>query len=199
MSFEIFYRSTAMVTEDVDFKDRIIDVVAMPWEVEAEITWRSQTWKEIFERGSFNEQMEQKVRIPTNREHNRGDTVGRIVNMADDSQRFLASVKIAKTDRGDETLQLASENMLGASVGYYLKRMSDVLIDRRSMTRRVRRAFMDHLALTESPAFRGAETIAVHDDLTQHPMAGMQPLVTPAIDEWLADPIQGWLAGRRDK
>lgn len=195
---EIFERSSPAVLEDVNFKDRIIEVIAVPWDEEAEVIWRGETWKEIFERSSLDEAAREKVRIPTNREHNRADTVGRIVSLDPTvhSKGALASVKIARTPRGDETLQLASEGMLGASVGYFVRKMSDVLVLRRAMTRRVQRAFLDHLSMVESPAYRGAETVAVHDVWTPHPAAGEQPLRTPSLDEYLTDDVLSWAKQR---
>lgn len=198
-SIEILHRRSTVVAEDVSFAHRIIDVIAVPWGEEAEIVWRGQAWREVFERGAFNEAIQNSVRIPVNREHVRGDTIGRIRTMADEPRGLLASVKVAKTERGDETLQLASEGMLGASVGYFLRKLSDVMLDKRSMTRRVRRAFLEHLSMVESPAYVGAETVAVHDELSLHPAAGMQPLVTPSLDEWMADDILSWASSRLSK
>lgn len=195
---EIFERSSPAVLEDVNFRDRIIDVIAVPWDEEAEIVWRGEPWKEVFDRGALNEAAQQRARIPVNRQHNRADTVGRIVRLDPTGHQrgALASVKIARTERGDETLQLASEGMLGASVGYFLRKMSDVLVLRRSMTRRVQRAFLDHLSMVEDPAYKGAETVAVHDLWTPHPAAGEQPLRTPGLDEYLADDVLSWARQR---
>jgi phage head maturation protease len=195
---EIFERSSPAVLEDVNFKDRVIEVIAVPWDEEAEVVWRGEPWKELFERTALNEASREKVRIPVNRQHNRSDTVGRIVglNPLGHQRGALASVKVARTERGDETLQLASEGMLGASVGYFIRKKSDVLILRRSMTRRVQRAFLDHLSMVEDPAYKGAETVAVHDLWTPHPAAGEQPLRTPVLDEYLTDDVLSWAKKR---
>jgi hypothetical protein len=197
---EILTRSDAAVLDDVNFADRIIEVIAIPWDQEAEILWRGEVWREVFDRRAFDEAAKKSVRIPVNREHNRGDTVGRIVNMdSTDPRGLLASVKVARTSRGDDTLQLASEGMLGGSVGYFVKKPSDVLLERRSMLRRVLRAFMEHFSMVESPAFVGAETVAVHDGLTAHPAAGEQSLITPSLDEWVTDDVLSWATTRLSK
>jgi phage head maturation protease len=196
--FELFERSSPAVLDDVNFKDRTIDVIAVPWDEAAEVDWRGETWKEVFERYALNEAAQDKVRVPVNRQHNRADTIGRItrIDPRTHERGALASVKIARTPRGDETLQLASEGMLGASVGYFVRKPSDVLVLRRSMTRRVQRAFLDHLSMVEDPAYKGAETVAVHDLWTPHPEAGKQPLATPALDEFLADDVLSWATQR---
>jgi phage head maturation protease len=195
---EIFERSSPAVLEDVNFKDRTIEVIAVPWDEEAEIVWRGETWKESFEPYALDEAAKEKARVPVNRQHNRADTVGRIVRIDPKVHQrgALASVKVARTPRGDETLQLASEGMLGASVGYFVRKMSDVLVLRRSMTRRVQRAFLDHLSMVEDPAYKGAETVAVHDLWTPHPEAGKRPLATPALDEFLTDDVLSWARQR---
>lgn len=194
---EILTRSDASVLDDVNFKDRIIEVIAVPWNQDAEVLWRGQVWRESFDPHAFDEAVRNQARIPVNREHSRGDTVGRIVNMEPgDPRGLMASVKIARTPRGNDTLQLASEGMLGGSLGYFVRKQSDVGLNRGSKTRRVLRAFMEHFSMVESPAFVGAETVAVHDGLTAHPAAGQQRLITPSLDEWMADDILSWANSR---
>jgi phage head maturation protease len=195
--FEILERRDAAVLADsVDFPQRIVDVIAVPYEQEAEIVWRGETWREVFSRSAFDGIEDHAGRVPVNREHHIGDTVGKIVKLDPrDPRGLLASVKIARTLRGDDTLQLASEGMLGASVGYFVKKGSDVDTNRRIMMRRVNRAFLQHLAMVESPAYVGAETVAVREGLLTPPAAG-EPLVTPSLDEVLADDVFTWAKHR---
>lgn len=196
---EILERRDSTVLEDVDFKQRIIDVIAVPYEQEAEVAWRGEMWREVFSRAAFNGLENHAGRIPVNREHVLGDTVGKVVR-ADpyDKRGLLASVKIARTVRGDDTLQLAAEGMLGASVGYFVKLGSDVETNRRAMLRRVKRAFLDHLAMTGSPAYVGAETVAVREELLAQQAAGT-PLVTPSLDEFMADEVFAWAKTRSNR
>lgn len=194
---EILERRDASVLSDtVDFPQRIIDVIAVPYEQEAEVTWRGETWREVFSRSAFNGIENSAGRVPVNREHRIGDTVGKIVRLDPyDHRGLLASVKIARTLRGDDTLQLAAEGMLGASVGYFVKKGSDVETNRSTMLRRVYRAFLQHLAMTESPAYVGAETVAVREGLLAQPAAG-EPLVTPFLDEFQLDDVFVWARNR---
>lgn len=189
-------RDSAVLSDDVDFRQRIIDVIAVPYEQEAEVAWRGEMWREVFSRTAFNGIEDHAGRIPVNREHVVGDTVGKVVRLDPyDPRGLVASVKIARTPRGDDTLQLASEGMLGASVGYFVKRGSDVETNRRTMLRRVNRAFLQHLAMTDSPAYVGAETVAVRAGLPAQPEARV-PLVTPSLDEFLADDVFVWARNR---
>jgi hypothetical protein len=93
---EVFYRSGTFVTDDVSFKDRMIDVMAAPWDEPAQVSWRGQTWREIFLRGAFDEAVNNAVRIPVNREHVYGDTVGRVVRLRNADNGLLATVKVAR-------------------------------------------------------------------------------------------------------
>lgn len=198
---EILERSDAAVlTEDVDFKQRIIDIIAVPYDQEADVRWRGEVWREVFDRSAFNGIEDHAGRVPVRREHTLGETVGKVIKLdPHDSRGLLASVRIARTPKGDETLQLASEDMLGASVGYFVKKPSDVLLNRRSMLRRVMRGFLEHLAMTDIPAYVGAVPVAVREGLSAHPVAGEQPVVTPVLDSLADDDILSWAASRVSK
>ncbi len=195
---EILQRSDAAVlTEDVDFKQRIIDVIAVPYDQEAEVPWRGEVWREVFDRNAFRGIEDHAGRVPVRREHTVGGTIGRVIRFVpSDPRGLLTSIKVARTLKGDETLQLAAEDMLGASIGYFVKKPSDVDLNRRSMLRRVKRAFLEHLAMTDIPAFAGAETVAVREGLSAQPAAGETPLVTPVLDSLRDDEIFSWAASR---
>jgi len=71
-------------------------------------------------------------------------------------------------------------------------RGSDQELDRRSKTRRIRRAFMDHLAFTSNPVYEGAGVLSVRSAGATEPV--LQPLVTPALDE-----LTAWFYQFRDR
>lgn len=195
---EILERNDAVV-DDVRFKERIIDLVAVPWGQEAEVFWRGEVWREIFERGSFDGIEERAGRYPVNREHVRGDTVGRVVRFDPYSERgLMTSAKISKTARGDDTLELAADGVLGGSVGYFVKKGSDYIANSRTKLRTVKRAFVHHLAMTESPAFKNAMPVAVREGLSAEQAAG-EPLRTPALDEFMNDELIRWASERVSK
>jgi HK97 family phage prohead protease len=196
---EIITRYDAAVVAE-DFSQRIVDVIAVPYEQEAEVPIRGEVWREVFDRHAFDGIENHAGRVPVNREHTLGDTVGRVVRLNPyDERGLLASIKIARTQRGEDTLQLAAEGMLGASVGYYVKKRSDVEENRKIMLRRVMKGFLHHIAMTDSPAYVGAETVAVRAELAAQVTAGEQPLVTPSLDEYLDDDIVSWARTRLGK
>jgi phage head maturation protease len=173
MKPEVILRA-APTLAGVDVAERIVDVIAVPWEQQARVRWRGEMWTETFTRGAFPGVEKQLVRV--NREHVKGDTVGRVLEFDNGHpDGLLARVKVAKTARGDETLALAAEDMISASIGYQTRDEEDVTLDRVRRTRRVHRAVLDHLSLVEDPAFKGAQVLAVR-------------AATPNLDRVLADP-----------
>jgi HK97 family phage prohead protease len=193
---ELFLRDDSTL-KDVDHKQRLITVIAVPWEHETEIRWRGEKWSEVFTRGAFNGLEDHAGRIRVNREHTRGDTVGKVVQIdTQDPLGLIALVKVAKTARGDETLALAEDDMISASVGYAIKTPEDVVVNRQRRQRRVNRAFLDHLSFVEAPAFDGAKVLAVREGST-----GLQVVETPLppaphLDEFMNDEVLEWARRR---
>jgi phage head maturation protease len=185
---EIRSASSATQVADVDTDQRIITVIAVPYEQPAKVLVRGQVWDEVFSRSAFMGIEKRPQRIRVNREHVRGDTVGKVI--AFDPSRaegLLAEIKIANTLRGNDTLALAKDDCLSASVGY-IARPSQVTSDRRSMLRRVNTAWMDHLSLVEAPTWDGASVVDVRN--AAGALTGVrEPIATPILDDFLTDPI----------
>lgn len=183
---ETYVRSDA-VLEDIDVRQRLITVLAVPWDQEAEVPWRNEIWREVFRRGAFDGLEDHVGRVRVNREHVKGKTVGKVV-FADPqaADGLILRSKIASTPRGDETLALADEDMISASVGYRIKDSADLRLERRTRMREVLRAFLDHLGMVESPAFAGAQVLAVRED---QPSSTVEPPPEAlVIDEAYAHP-----------
>jgi HK97 family phage prohead protease len=182
------------VLENVDFKERIIDLIAVPWGQEARVFWRGDFWTEVFRRGAFDRLASTAFnRIRVNREHRKGDTVGKLEAVDPSHEKGLfARIKIVKGTKGDETLYLADEDMISASIGYLANKIgevdSDVVLDKNTKTRQVMRAHLDHIAMVEDPAFDGARVLAVRG--SELPSPESEPLPqTPLLDEMMRDPI----------
>ena len=192
---EIILRSSTL--DSVDVKQRLIDLVAVPWDEETDVVWRSEVWHEVFRRGAFTGIEDHAGRIRVNREHTRGDTIGKVVALdSGDERGLLARVKVAQTPRGDETLALADEDMISGSVGYFVKEPSDFRLNKRTKVREVLRAFLDHLSLVESPAYVGAQVLAVREDQSGLAVVETPLPHTPAIDEFMNDPLFAWANSR---
>jgi len=192
---EVEHRSS--IVTDVNKRQRLIDVIAVPYDQEAEVFWRGEMWNESFDRKAFEGLQDHAGRIQANREHVKGDTVGRVV-FADPAHTdgLLERVKIYSTPRGDETLTLADEGGAFPSIGFKVRSFADMRIEKRSMRRRIMRAFQDHLAFVEDPAYVGAEVLAVRAGQTGLTVAEEPLPETPNLDEWLNDPTLAWAAKR---
>jgi HK97 family phage prohead protease len=148
---------------DVDKRERLVEVIAVPYDQEALVPYREEMWRESFARGAFDGIEKRKEIWPVNREHNREATVGKVQRWwPERAEGLVAEVYISNTPRGDETLQLAGDGVLRASIGFGA-RMRDMVLNRTDMTRRIKKAFINHLAFVENPAYAGAEILDVRD------------------------------------
>lgn len=151
----------AAADADVDTARRIITVVAVPYEQPADVLWREEWWREVFARGAFTGVEAEAGKVRVNRDHDRTRTVGKVDRFdPNHTAGLLAEIRIAATTLGDETLALADADCLSASVGFGVRPGGQELI-RSTMTRRVTRAFLNHLSLVEQPAYGGAKVIGV--------------------------------------
>jgi HK97 family phage prohead protease len=180
----------------VNFAQRIIDLVVVPYDEEAFVEWRGEMWHESFERGSFDGIEKRPGRVKANRDHDNTRLVGKAVKFwPSRDEGLVAEVRASQTLLGEETLALAADDVLGASVGF-AARMSDQTLDRQAMTRRIRRAYLDHIALTPDPAYLGAKVQAVRSPEARSSDATLAPLSTPVLDEFLADEVLRWASER---
>lgn len=196
----IEYRSATVA--EVNYAQRIITVIAVPYGEPAIVQYRNEYVEETHERGAYaNLKNVRPGQIKANRDHEISRTFGKVVTWDPDSTvGVVAEVRSSQTALGDESLALADDGVLGASVGFFIRNDPGVVgqrLERRpgsDMRRRlVLNAGVHHLALTPDPAFTGAQTLSVRDtDIVN--AADLPPLPpTPWLDEWTA-----YLAARRD-
>jgi HK97 family phage prohead protease len=179
---------------DVDVEQRIIEVVAVPYGGEAMVEYRGEIWRESFERGAFAGIETRSKPIKAIRDHDKARLVGRTVSFSPERQEGLvSSIKIAKTNLGDETLTLAKEDMLDVSSGFAVPGSGQVLNPTQG-TRRIRKAFLDHIAFVADGAYEDAKVLSVRRK--QERAADMAPLVTPLLDEAIAW-REAWQEARR--
>jgi HK97 family phage prohead protease len=179
----------AATVSGVNFDQRIITLLAVPYDEEATIEYRGETWLETFLRGAFDGVEKSTRQVRANRDHDKGKTVGKALNFWPSREEGLvADIRIAPTVLGDETLTLADEDMLSPSVGFGV-RGSDQILER--PYRKIKRAFLDHVSFVETPAYPGAKVLAVREgeDVLA---ADLPKLVTPRLDE-----VQAWLRTRQ--
>lgn len=200
----------AATLSNVDFGERILTVIAVPYEQPTPVEYRSEMWQEVFSRSAFNGFDPGKRRVPVTAvlesayagrpmDHVGGHLVGKVAAIGPDRPDGLVlDMRISNTAAGDEALQLASDDALSPSVGFSA-RPSDHALDRRSMTRRVNRAFLDHVALVPVPAYSGAKVLSMRDAGPAVSARDLPRLVTPSLDEYLADPVMRWADDRLNR
>lgn len=177
--------------DNVNFDQRIITVIACPYEQPTEVLYHNEAWNEIVSRSAF-AGIQRKNKIRVNREHDRVLTVGKVVGYYPDrNEGLVIDTYIAKTPLGQETLELARDGILDGSVGMKVA-MSDQTLDRRNRTRRINRAFLDHFAFTADPAYEGAQVLSVR----ANPIEQTPRPATPDLDSFWDDPILCWADSR---
>ena len=185
----------AAVVAEVDARQRLIDVLAVPWNEPAQVFWRGEIWTEVFHRGAFDGVEERAGRIRVNREHTKGATVGKIVDLDPHNETGLtAQVKIIKSPAGDEIMALADEDATSVSIGYRANKPSDVRLNKRGKLREVFGAFLDHLSFVEDPTWDSAKVLAVREGPGGMAVAEGPLPSTPALDAFMQDDVIGWAA-----
>lgn len=202
----------------VNYTQRIIEVVAVPWEQETVAVYRGQIWREVFQRGAFDGLEKRPNRVRVNRDHDSTRTVGKMVAAHPSAREgLIAELRIAQTPLGDETLALADEDCLSPSVGFAAGGAGQQLIrnpatrapQSRAMElvepshrdklplRRIVKAFLEHIGLVPDQSYDNAGVVAVRSaDTPDYSLAAHLPpsLPTPSLDEWY-----GYLEARRAK
>lgn len=200
-------RSDGVRIDGVDFGQRIITVLAVPYEQPTQVVYRQELYDEVFSRSAFNGIEGQTRKIPATAaleipaaEHKGARVVGRVVSSDPYGEAGLISeIKISRTSVGDDTLELAADEALWPSIGFLVKNPRfDQEIDRHSKTRRVNRAFLDHLAFVGQPAYEGAKILAMRSAAEAAVLESeAEPFSsTPLMDQFMNDPIMQWATKR---
>ena len=181
---ELEFRSAEVAA--VDFPRREIELVVTPYEAEAVVEYRGRLIREIFSKGAYGNIRAERHRVNVNRDHDPSRLVGKAVRFhADRDDGLVADVRIAQTDLGSETLQLAHEGMLDASAGFAVDAGGETWEDGGGR-RRITKAWLGHIALTPDPAYPDARVLAVRST-SEASVRPAEALVTPNLDL-----VRGW-------
>lgn len=148
-------------TGAVDFAERTIEVRVIPYDEEIEVEFQGKPLRERVDPGAFRNIDPQAKRITVNRDHDYGRTIGRLIELRDEPHGAVGITKISNTPLGDETLQLADDRILGASVAMAVSRAGMEI--RNGLRRIFRIDVLDHVALLPNPAYAGAEVLDVRE------------------------------------
>lgn len=160
--------------------ERVIDLIAVPYDEEARVLYRGRWVVETVAPGAF-AGVHSPVKV--NQAHDYERPIGRVVKFHPNDPRGLRTeLRIVATATGDEVLELAAEDLLGASVGFAALPGGEQYTYDRSR-RRITGAVLDHIALTGDPAYLGAKVLAVRSMV--EPPSGRT--ATPLLDQLLAE------------
>jgi len=158
----IYFRDATVTT--VNQRERLIETIAVPWDeyTAQPVPFEDGNYRERFTRGAFAHLVSNPGRIAVNMGHDRSAIIGKVERLENQPTGLYARMKIADTPAGHDALQLASEDMLAPSVGYYT-RQGGYVKNRRAGTVEIRQAWLDHIALVGVPAYTGAQVLAVRE------------------------------------
>lgn len=153
----IEFRNAA--TGAVDFADRTIEVIAVPYGEEIDVEHHGKMMREVYEPGALNDIDPSKSNISVNRDHSYERTIGKVIDIRDDPRGAIAMTKISNTPLGDETLRLADDGILRASIAGQFARSGMEI--RNGLRRVFRIGMLDHIAMLPNAAYKGANVLTV--------------------------------------
>ena len=171
-------------TMEVRFPERQIDLVAVPYDEPAEVIVRGRMVTESFAPGAFEGVQMRARQFVVNRAHDYERPLGKVRRFRPRDERGLvAEIEVARIGAGDEALELAAEGLLGASVGYGIIPPDGEIWSDQGRTRRIVKAWLDHIALTGEPAFAGAQVLAVRNRDEAEATVASATTATPNLDQ----------------
>lgn len=166
-------------TMEVRYPDRQIELVAVPYNEPTEVLYRGRMVNESIARGAFEGIQMRSHSFKVNRAHDLERPVGWVSKFKPRDERGLvADIDIIANVRdGDEALELAAAGLLGASIGFGVIK-ENWTVDRQERT--VTKAWLDHIALTGTPAYQSAKVLAVRT--TEDTPPPVERVPTPNLD-----------------
>lgn len=164
----------AATIDEVAFGKREITLIAVPYDTETTINEWEGPIREKFMPGSFAGVESRAKYITLNRDHSRERLIGTTKALDPKNARgLIATMRVSDTLLGTESLQLALDGALFASIAFSVRSQDMVIKDG---IRTIYRAFLHHIALTPEPAYEGAEVLDVRSG------EPLPPTPTPNLD-----------------
>lgn len=173
----------AAAITDVGYPDRTIELIAVPYDEWTPVEYNGRVVEESIAPGAFGAVTNRARKFTVNLEHDPDRWIGTVLEMRTaDPKGLRTRLKIRRSPEGDQTLDDAADGLLGASVGMAVS--PDHQRWEGTSRRRILKAFLDHVALTATPAYVGAEVLEVR---TGPVVIQMPTSTTPNLDRILAE------------
>lgn len=170
-------------TLDVRYPDRIVEVIAVPYDEETVVPYKGRAVIESFAPGAFEGSERRANRVNAYRHHDRTGHVGRCRALYPNRKEGLvAEIRIAQGPLGDETLDYCADRMLDASIEFAVGPEHQQWSEDRSR-RRIVKAWLGHIALIPEPAYEGANVLAVRSVSAPSAEVVLPPVPTPNLDQ----------------
>lgn len=193
---QLEYRDARQV--GVDFRERIIELVVMPYDERNLVKHHGRMVTESVAPGAFDGIEKRPGRVKANRDHDISRSVGWVRSFHPNRKEGLvAEVQISggpgkpPFPLGDETLLLAEDGVLDVSAGFLPMPGGEQWPSRDE--RRLSKVWIGHVAFTPEPAHPGAKVLSVRN-------ADAVVTTTPNADEvraWLLAEQYARLSGSR--
>jgi HK97 family phage prohead protease len=168
----------------VDYPERTLSIIVAPYDEWAVVERAGKAIEESIAPGAFGAIRNRARKFTVNMEHDRDRWIGSVIDLdTDEPTGLLATVKVRRTPDGDQALNDAADELLGASIGMAVAPSGERYEGNR---RRISKAFLDHIALTSMPAYVGARVLEVRHSLPSSPGPSSSSS-TPNLDRVLAD------------
>lgn len=143
----------------VDYPERTLSLVVAPYDEWTTVEHRGRIVEESIAPGAFGAIRNRARKFLVNMEHDTARWIGTVLDLdTDDPTGLRATVKVRRSPEGDQALNDAADELLGASIGMAVAPTGEAMEAGR---RRISKAYLDHIALTASPAYVGARVLEV--------------------------------------
>ena len=164
----------------VDYPERTLSLIVAPYDEWTAVEHRGRIVEESIAPGAFGAIRNRARKFLVNMEHDSQRWIGSVLDLdPDDPIGLRATVKVRRSPEGDQALNDAADDLLGASIGMAVAPTGERIDGDR---RRIQTAYLDHIALTASPAYVGAKVLEVRTAVNLAPASS-----TPNLDRILAD------------
>lgn len=144
---------------EVDYPARTLSLIVAPYDEWAPVEHRGRLIEESIAPGAFGAVRNRARKFLVNMDHDPAKWLGTVLDIdTDNPAGLLATVKIRRSAEGDQALNDAADELLGASVGMAVGSGGETMNAGR---RRITKAFLDHIALTPTPTYLGAKVLEV--------------------------------------